>query len=269
MPSPAQLTPRPRTPSAPARVPTPGEVGLRRILAVTDVLLSGVEESELVDRLLPVLRRTVPADTVLWLASDWPHPATWRADPAGAVGAEQVAALAADADDPLLAAALHGSGAATRRSDVHTDHEFHRLPLYPALFAPLGARRQLVMAVRPDEQRRIVVLFNRSSPDFTQHDVAVAEAVRPADRPRAGPLRRPGTAAGEGVAARGRRAGPAVPGPDRPPDRDPAGDQPADRGQAPGARLREARRPLPRAGRHALAFVTEPKPRFLATPGTS
>jgi DNA-binding CsgD family transcriptional regulator len=185
MPSPAQLTPRPRTPAAPARIPTPGEVGLRRILAVTDVLLSGVEESELVDRLLPVLRRTVPADTVLWLASDWPHPLVrghvqpWRADPPGAVGAEHAAALAADADDPLLAGARHGSGAATRRSDVHTDHEFHRLPLYPALFAPLGARRQLVMAVRPDEQRRIVVLFNRSSPDFTQHDVAVAEAVRP------------------------------------------------------------------------------------------
>lgn len=176
MPSPAQLTPRPRTPSAPSRIPTPGEVGLRRILAVTDVLLSGVEESELVDRLLPVLRRTVPADSVLWLASDGPHPTIrrqiqlrsqiqpWRADPPGAVGAEHVAALAADSDDPLLAGAWHGSGAATRRSDVHTDHEFHRLPLYPALFAPLGARRQLVMAVRPDEQRRIVVLFNRSSP---------------------------------------------------------------------------------------------------------
>jgi DNA-binding CsgD family transcriptional regulator len=179
MPSPAQLTPRPRTPSAPARIPTPGEVGLRRILAVTDVLLSGAEESELVDRLLPVLRRTVPADTVLWLASDWPHPATWRADPPGAFGAEHIAALAAHADDPLLVGAWHGAGTATRRSDVHTDHEFHRLPLYPALFAPLGARRQLAMAVRPDERRRIVVLFNRSSPDFTQHDVAVAEAVRP------------------------------------------------------------------------------------------
>jgi len=190
-PSSAQLTPRPRTPSAPARIPTPGEVGLRRILAVTDVLLSGVEESELVDRLLPVLRRTVPADTVLWLASDASHPAIrrqvqlrsqtppWRADPPGAVGAEHVAALAAHSDDPLLAGAWHGAGTATRRSDVHTDHEFHRLPLFPALFAPLGARRQLVMAVRPDEQRRIVVLFNRSSPDFTQHDVAVAEAVRP------------------------------------------------------------------------------------------
>ncbi|ACU71212.1 transcriptional regulator, LuxR family [Catenulispora acidiphila DSM 44928] len=177
MPSPAQRTPHPR--SAPgARVPTPGEVGLRRILAVADALLGVAEESELVDRLLPVLRRTVPADTVLWLAAHERHPATWRAEPPGAVNAEQAALLAAHADDPLMAAAWHGPGTATRRSDLQTDHEFHRLPVFPALFAPLGARRQLVMAVRPDEERRIVVLFNRASPDFTQHDVAVAEAVR-------------------------------------------------------------------------------------------
>ncbi|WP_228563472.1 helix-turn-helix transcriptional regulator [Catenulispora rubra] len=187
MPSPVQLTsppplaPTPR-PAPPARIPTPGEVGLCRILAVADVLLGAVDEVELVDRLLPVLRRAVPADTVLWLASDRRHPATWRAEPAGSVGAEQAsmlaALLAAHADDPLLAAAWHGPGTATRRSDLHTDHEFHRLPVFSALFAPLNARRQLVMAVRPDEQRRVVVLFNRASPDFTQHDVAVAEAVR-------------------------------------------------------------------------------------------
>jgi DNA-binding CsgD family transcriptional regulator len=176
--SPAQLPPRPR--SAPGtRVPTPGEVGLRRVLAVADVLLGAVEEGELVDRLLPVLRRSVPADTVLWLDSERRHPGTCRAEPPGSVSAEQAAVLAAHADDPLMAAAWHGAGTATRRSDLHTDHEFHRLPVFPALFAPLGARRQLVMTVRPDQERRVVVLFNRSSPDFTQHDLAVAEAVRP------------------------------------------------------------------------------------------
>jgi len=36
-----------------------------------------------------------------------------------------------------------------------------------------------VMAVQPDEERRIVVLFNRSAPDFAPHDVAVAESLRP------------------------------------------------------------------------------------------
>lgn len=178
MPSPAQLVPRPR-PVPPGRVPTPGEIGLRRILAVADVLLGGAEESEVVDRLLPVLRRAVPADTVLWLASDRRRLATWRTEPAGAVSSEQAAVLAAHADDPLLAAAWQGPGTAIRRSDLHSDHEFRRLPVFPALFAPLRAKRQLIMAVRPDEQRRIVVLFNRASPDFTEHDVAVAEAVRP------------------------------------------------------------------------------------------
>ena len=173
--------PAPPRPS-PARVPTPGEIGLRRVLAVSDVLLSGVDEDELVDRLLPVLRRAVPADSVLWLAEDHHrHPVTWRAEPAGTLTAEQAAALETHADDPLLAGAWHGPGTATRRSDVHTDNEFHRLPAFHELFGPLGVRRQLVMAVRPDEQRRVVVLFHRAAPapDFTQHDVAVAEALRP------------------------------------------------------------------------------------------
>ena len=171
--SPVPLVPAPR-PVPPARIPTPGEVGLCRILAVADALLGAVDEGELVDRLLPVLRRAVPSDTVLWLASGRRHPATWRAEPSGSVSPEQIALLAAQADDPLLAAAWHGPGTATRRSDLQTDPEYHRVQGYSALFAPLGARRQLVMAVRPDEQRRVVVLFNRASPDFTQHDVAVA-----------------------------------------------------------------------------------------------
>jgi DNA-binding CsgD family transcriptional regulator len=158
-------------------------VGLRRILAVADVLLAAGEEAELVDQLLPVLRRAVPADTVLWLDADRRRPpSAWRAEPAGALTADQAVALDAHAaDDPLLAAAWHGPGTPTRRSDLHTDQEFHRLPVFQALFAPLNARHQLIMAVRPDEQRRVVVLFQRAAPDpdFTQHDLAVAEALRP------------------------------------------------------------------------------------------
>ncbi|MBS2536622.1 helix-turn-helix domain-containing protein [Catenulispora sp. NF23] len=165
--------------SHPHPVPTPGEIGLRRILAVADVLLGGMEEAELVDRLLPVLRRAVPADTVLWLTSDRWHPAAWRAEPAGSIGTEQAAALDPHAEDPLLTEAWHGAGTATRRSDLHTDAEFHRLPLFQSVFAPMGARRQLIMAVQPDEQRRVVVLFNRSAPDFAPQDVAVAESLRP------------------------------------------------------------------------------------------
>jgi len=176
--SPADLKARPR--SVPARIPTPGEVGLRRILAVADVLLGVVEEAELVEHLLPVLRRAVPSDTVLWLAGDRQRPALWRAEPTGAVTAEQAAALEAHAlADPLLAQAWTGTAAAMRRSDLHTDSEFRRLATYPAVFGPLHARRQLAMGVQPDDQRRVVVVFNRERPDFAQHDVAVAEALRP------------------------------------------------------------------------------------------
>jgi DNA-binding CsgD family transcriptional regulator len=189
MPSPADLTSRRRIAPSPAppesgapspsRITTPGEIGLRRILAVADVLLGGAEEAELVDHLLPVLRRAVPSDSVLWLPAVRRHPAAWRAEPAGSLTAEQAAALDARTEDPLLAEAWHGAGTATRRSDLHTDLEFHRLPTFRAVFAALGARRQLAMAVQPDGRRRVVVLFNRAGPDFAQHDVAVAEALRP------------------------------------------------------------------------------------------
>ncbi|GAA2026818.1 hypothetical protein GCM10009839_26750 [Catenulispora yoronensis] len=167
-------------PSPSSRIPTPGEIGLRRILAVADVLLGGMEESELLEHLLPVLRRAVPADSVLWLAGDRQHPTMWQAEPAGVLTAEQ--ALALDTHhgaDPLLTHAWTGSGAAVRRSDLHNDPEFRRLPTFDAVFAPLRARRQLVVGVHPDDQRRVAVVFNRASPDFAQHDVAVAEALRP------------------------------------------------------------------------------------------
>lgn len=171
-----------RPPTPPARVPTPGEVGLRRILTVADVLLSGVDEDELVDRLLPVLRRAVPADAVLWLTADpHRHPVAWRAEPAAALTPEQAPALGPHADDPLLDGAWHGPGSATRRSDLAPGPGSPRLPALPEAVGPPGVRHQLIMAVRPDQQRRVVVLFHRavSAPDFTQHDVAVAEALRP------------------------------------------------------------------------------------------
>lgn len=134
----------------------------------------------MVEHLLPVLRRAVPSDSVLWLTGDRQHPTVWEAEPAGAVTTEQAAALDAHhAADPLLTHAWTGSGAAVRRSDLHTDAEFRRLPTFEAVFAPLSARRQLVVGVQPDEQRRVAVVFNRVSPDFAQHDVAVAEALRP------------------------------------------------------------------------------------------
>jgi DNA-binding NarL/FixJ family response regulator len=66
-----------------------------------------------------------------------------------------------------------------RRSDLHSDPEFRRLPTFEAVFAPLKARRQLVVGVQPDAHRRVAVVFNRAAPDFAQHDVAVAEALRP------------------------------------------------------------------------------------------
>ena len=160
-------------------IPTPGEIGLRRILSVADVLLGGTDENELLEHLLPALRRAIPADSVLWLAADRER-AACHSDPVGVVSAEMLTALETHADaDPLLVHVRRGAGAAVRRSDLHADAEFRRLATYRAVFSPLDARRQLAMAVRPGEQRRILVVFNRAAPDFSQHDLAVAEALRP------------------------------------------------------------------------------------------
>lgn len=170
----------PKTPAGrPAHVPTPGEVGLRRILTVVDVLLGFTDEKELLEHLLPALLRAIPAASVIWSATDRER-TTCHAEPAGGPTAEHLAALETHADaDPLVVRLRKGAGTAVRRSDIQSDHEFRRLATFHAVYSALDVRRQLALAVRPAPDRRILILFNRASPDFSHHDLAVAESLRP------------------------------------------------------------------------------------------
>lgn len=173
------IPPAHAVPRRPTRVPTQGEVGLRRILTVADVLLGCVDENELQDQLLPALLKAVPADSVVW-GSTARDRTTWHAEPAGTLSADRLAALDAHADsDPLLQQVRRGTGGAARRSDVQSELEYRNIPLFKGFYTDLGARRQLAVSIRPEGDRRVVLLFNRTGPDFTPHDVAVADALRP------------------------------------------------------------------------------------------
>jgi DNA-binding CsgD family transcriptional regulator len=154
-------------------------VGLRRILTVADVLLGCVDENELMDHLLPALLKAVPADSVVWGATMRDR-TTWNAEPAATLSADRLAALDAHAEsDPLLLHVRRGPGGAVRRSDLQNDADYRQLPLFQGFYADLGARRQLAVSVRPEGDRRVVLLFNRTGPDFTHQDLAVADALRP------------------------------------------------------------------------------------------
>jgi DNA-binding NarL/FixJ family response regulator len=176
---PAHGAPPPVLGARPAHAPSPAELGLRRILTVVDVLLGFTEENELLDHLLPALRRALPADSVLWSSTDRER-ASFLAEPAAAAPPELLAALETHADaDPLMARLRRGAGTAVRRSDVQSDHEFRRLATFRTVFAALDARHQLAFAMRPSADRKVLILFNRATADFTHHDLAVAESLRP------------------------------------------------------------------------------------------
>jgi DNA-binding CsgD family transcriptional regulator len=162
-----------------AQTPTRGETGLRRVLIVVDVMLAFTDENELLEHLLPALLRAIPADSVMWWGSDRGR-SSCHAEPPSLVTPERMAAFEAHRDaDPLIVHVRRGSGTALRRSDLQNDYEFQRLGTYQPIYSALGIRRQLAMSLRPSAERRVSILFNRGDPDFTGHDVAVAEALRP------------------------------------------------------------------------------------------
>ncbi|MEJ8646982.1 hypothetical protein WKI65_02595 [Streptomyces sp. MS1.AVA.3] len=55
---------------------TAAEAGLRRILAVVDLLIDAVDEETLVPALLPLLLGAVPGDSIIW--SPAPAPPSGR-----------------------------------------------------------------------------------------------------------------------------------------------------------------------------------------------
>ncbi|MFE7542439.1 helix-turn-helix transcriptional regulator [Streptomyces platensis] len=158
------------------------EAGLRRILAVVDLLIDAVDEETLVPALLPLLLGAVPGDSIIW------SPRAGTADrpltlPAGLLTPDVQAAFAREAAaDSLVTHTTLGSGTPMRRSTLQTRAEFHALAAYAEVYRPFGAEQQLAMsfpagyaAGRP---RKVCVAISRSGSDFSDDDVAAAALLR-------------------------------------------------------------------------------------------
>ncbi|MGA5562235.1 response regulator transcription factor [Streptomyces platensis] len=158
------------------------EAGLRRILAVVDLLIDAVDEETLVPALLPLLLGAVPGDSIIWSprAGSADRPLTL---PAGLLTPDVRAAFAREAAaDSLVRHTTLGSGTPMRRSTLQTSAEFHALAAYAEVYRPFGAEQQLAMsfpagyaAGRP---RKVCVAISRNGSDFSDDDVAAAALLR-------------------------------------------------------------------------------------------
>lgn len=159
------------------------EAGLRRILAVVDLLIDAVDEESLVPALLPLLLAAVPGDSIVWSprAGSADRPLTL---PAGLLTDDIREAFAREAAaDVLVAHTARGPGTPMRRSTLQTRGEFHDLAAYADVYRPCGSEHQLAMsfpAGRADGvPRKVCVAFSRGGgSDFTDDDVAAAAVLR-------------------------------------------------------------------------------------------
>ncbi|MEV7469536.1 helix-turn-helix transcriptional regulator [Streptomyces kronopolitis] len=159
------------------------EAGLRRILAVVDLLTDAVDEESLVPALLPLLLAAVPGESVVWSprAGSADRPLTL---PAGLLTDDVREAFAREAAaDVLVAHTARGTGTPMRRSTLQTRDEFHALAAYADVYRPCGSEHQLAMsfpAGRADGvPRKVCVAFSRGGgSDFTDDDVAAAAVLR-------------------------------------------------------------------------------------------
>ncbi|MFF4602350.1 response regulator transcription factor [Streptomyces sp. NPDC001339] len=163
---------------------TAAVAGLRRVLAVVDLLIEAVDEETLVPALLPLLLSAVPGDSIIWAprsgSTDPP-----RTVPAGLLTADVREAFAREAaSDSLVVHTTVGPGTAMRRSTLQTRSEFHALAAYTDVYRPFGAEQQLAMSFpagyAQGVPRKVCVAINRSGigSDFSEDDVANADLLR-------------------------------------------------------------------------------------------
>ncbi|MGW7250210.1 response regulator transcription factor [Streptomyces decoyicus] len=161
---------------------TAAEAGLRRILAVVDLLIDAVDEETLVPALLPLLLGAVPGDSIVWSprAGSAERPLTL---PAGLLTPDVREAFAREsAADSLVTHTTLGPGTPMRRSTLQTRSEFHALAAYHDVYHPLDAEQQLAMSFPAGYAggvpRKVCVAINRSGSDFSDDDVAAAALLR-------------------------------------------------------------------------------------------
>ncbi|MGX1758385.1 response regulator transcription factor [Streptomyces lydicus] len=158
------------------------EAGLRRILAVVDLLIDAVDEDTLVPALLPLLLGAVPGDSIIW------SPRAGCADrpltlPAGLLTPDIREAFAREsAADSFVTHTTFGPGTPMRRSTLQTRSAFHALAAYADVYRPLGAEQQLAMSFpagyAAGVPRKVCVAISRSGGDFSDDDVAAAALLR-------------------------------------------------------------------------------------------
>lgn len=158
------------------------EAGLRRILAVVDLLIDAVDEETLVPALLPVMLTAVPGDSIIWApgagATDCP-----LTMPADLLSQDVKDAFAREAaTDSLVRHTTLGPGTPMRRSTLQTRSEFHGLAVYADVYRPFGAEQQLAMSFPAGYAggvpRKACMAINRSGSDFSDDDVAAAALLR-------------------------------------------------------------------------------------------
>jgi DNA-binding CsgD family transcriptional regulator len=159
-----------------------GEAGLRRILAVVDLLIDAADEDCLVPALLPLLLRAVPGDSIAWTPR--PDPADRLITlPEGLLTQDALAAFAREsADDALVVHTTLGAGYPMRRSTLQSRRDYHALAAYADVYRPIGAEHQLAMAFSggwaDGVPRRVCLAVNRTGSDFSDDDVATAALLR-------------------------------------------------------------------------------------------
>ncbi|WP_328388434.1 helix-turn-helix transcriptional regulator [Streptomyces sp. NBC_00400] len=158
------------------------EAGLRRILAVVDLLIDAVDEDTLVPALLPLLLGAVPGDSIIWSprAGSADRPLTL---PAGLLTPDIREAFAREsAADSLVTHTTLGPGTPMRRSTLQTPGAFHALAAYADVYRPLNAEQQLAMSFpagyAAGVPRKVCVAISRSGSDFSDDDVAAAALLR-------------------------------------------------------------------------------------------
>ncbi|WP_052397672.1 helix-turn-helix transcriptional regulator [Streptomyces sp. NRRL F-5123] len=159
-----------------------GAAGLRRMLAVVDLLIDADDEDVLVPALLPVLLTALPGDSIVWSAN--PGPAAPLTLPDGLLGPALLAAFRRGAPaDPLVAHTTTGPGTPACRSQMQSRADYHALPVYADVYRRVGADDQLAMAFPAGTEngvrRRVCVAVNRSGSDFGDADLEVAALLRP------------------------------------------------------------------------------------------
>jgi DNA-binding CsgD family transcriptional regulator len=158
-----------------------GEAGLRRILAVVDLLIQAVDEDALLPALLPALLGTIPADSVVWTTRPGPPPPL--SYPASLLTADDHAVVDRyRMADPLVRHTTRGPGFPLRRSDLQSLAEWHNLPTYTDVCRRVGGEFQLAMEIPAGSaaqgRRSVCIALNRSSRDFSDDDLAAAVLLR-------------------------------------------------------------------------------------------